>query len=147
MNAKTRGGTRKAVRRVLLEPIPGASVLAVAYLGLLGASFAILSRRPDLTTRTGRHLVAGALGIAALAVVEVLICAIPLRRGERWAHWAAAAPLFLLGIPIFVIDARFAPPHTRVATLLPQGIAVLFGLVLVLLALARYFERREGKSG
>jgi len=142
MNAKTRGGTRKAVRRVLLEPIPGASVLAVAYLGLLGASFAILSRRPDLTTRTGRHLVAGALGIAALAVVEVLICAIPLRRGERWAKWAAAVPLFLLGIPIFVIDARFGPAHTRVATLLPQGIAVLFGLILVILSLARHFERR-----
>jgi len=97
---------------VLLEPIPGASVLAVVYLGLLGASFAILSRRPDLTTRTGRHLVAGALGIAALAVVEVLI------------------------------DARFGPAHTRVATLLPQGIAVLFGLILVILSLARHFERR-----
>ncbi len=127
---------------MLLEPIPGASLLAVAYLGLLGASFAILSRRPDLTTRTGRHLVAGALGIAALAAVEVLICAIPLRRGERWAKWAAAVPLFLLGIPIFLIDARFAPAHTRVATLLPQGIAVLFGLVLVILSLARHFERR-----
>ena len=140
-------GLRKRARRALTEPIPGASVVAVAYLGLLGASFAILSRGPDLNTRTGRHLVAGAIGIAALAVVEVLICAIPLRRGERWAHWAAAVPLFLLGIPIFVIDARFAPPHTRVATLLPQGIAVLFGLVLVLLALSRYFEKREGKSG
>ena len=139
-------GLRKRARRALTEPIPGAGVVAVVYLGLLGASFAILSRGPDLNTRTGRHLVAGALGIAALAVVEVLICAIPLRRGERWAHWAAAVPLFLLGIPIFVIDARFAPPHTRVATLLPQGIAVLFGLVLVLLALARYFEGREGKS-
>jgi hypothetical protein len=113
---------------------------------MLGASYAILSRQPDLTTRTGRHLVAGALGIAALTAVEVLICAIPLRRGERWAQWAAAIPLFLLGIPIFVIDARFGPAHTRVATLLPQGIAVLFGLVLVLLSLARYFERREERG-
>ena len=137
-----RVGTRKTVRRMLLEPIPGASLLAVAYLGMLGASFAILSRRPDLTTRTGRHLVAGALGIAALSVVEVLVCAIPLRRGERWARWAAAVPLFLLGIPIFVIDAAYGPAHTRVATLLPQGIAVLFGLILVLVSLARYFERR-----
>ena len=137
-----RVGTRKTVRRMLLEPIPGASLLAVAYLGMLGASFAILSRRPDLTTRTGRHLVAGALGIAALSVVEVLVCAIPLRRGERWARWAAAVPLFLLGIPIFVIDATYGPAHTRVATLLPQGIAVLFGLILVLVSLARYFERR-----
>jgi cytochrome bd-type quinol oxidase subunit 2 len=142
----TRVGLKKRARRVLTEPIRGASVVAVAYLALLGASVAILSRDPDLNTRTGRHLVAGALGIAALSVVEVLICAIPLRRGERWAHWAAAVPLFLLGIPMFVIDARFAPPHTRVATLLPQGIAVLFGLVLVLLALARYFEKHESKS-
>jgi hypothetical protein len=130
------------VKRVMLEPIPGASVLAVAYLGLLGASFAILSRKPDLTTRTGRHLVAGALGIAALSAVEVLICAIPLRRGERWACWAAAVPLFVLGIPIFVIDAQYVPARTRVLTLLPQAIAVLFGLVIVLLSLARHFERK-----
>jgi hypothetical protein len=136
-------GPRKAIKRVLMEPIRGASVLAAAYLSLLGASFAILSRRPDVTTRTGRHLVAGALGIAALSVVEVLVCAIPLRRGERWAKWAAAVPLFLLGIPIFAIDARYAPAHTRVATLLPQGIAVLFGLILVILSLARHFERRS----
>ena len=139
-------GLKKRARRALTEPIPAASVLAVVYLGMLAASYAILSRRPDLTTRTGRHLVAGALGIAALTAVEVLICAIPLRRGERWAQWAAAIPLFLLGIPIFVIDARFGPAHTRVATLLPQGIAVLFGLVLVLLSLARYFERREERG-
>jgi cytochrome bd-type quinol oxidase subunit 2 len=139
-------GLKKRARRALTEPIPAAGILAVAYLGMLGASYAILSRQPDLTTRTGRHLVAGALGIAALTAVEVLICAIPLRRGERWAQWAAAIPLFLLGIPIFVIDARFGPAHTRVATLLPQGIAVLFGLVLVLLSLARYFERREERG-
>ena len=139
-------GRRKTARQVLAAPVPVASVLAAAYVGLLGASFAILSRRPDLTTRTGRHLVAGALGIAALAAVEVLICAIPLRRGERWAHWAAAIPLFVLGIPIFVIDAQHVPARTRVATLLPQGIAVLFGLVVVLLALARHFERREERG-
>ena len=137
-------GLKKGARRALATPIRGAGVLAAAYLTLLGASFAILSRRPDVTTRTGRHLVAGALGIAALAVVEVLVCAIPLRKGERWAKWAATVPLFLLGIPIFAIDVRYAPAHTRVATLLPQGIAVLFGLILVIVSLAQYFERREG---
>jgi hypothetical protein len=86
-----------------------ALLLAVAYLGLLGASAAILSNRPDLTTRAGRHLVAGALGIAALVMVEVLICVFPLRRGEQWARWAAAIPLLVLGLPIFVIDALFVP--------------------------------------
>jgi hypothetical protein len=126
-------------------PVPGARALAVAYLGLLGAAFAILSRRPDLTTQSGRHLVAGALGIAALAVVEVLVCAIPLRRGEAWAQWAAAVPLFLLGIPVFVIGVQYLPRKTRVVTLLPQGIAVLLGLVLVILAVARYLDGREEK--
>lgn len=118
----------------------------MAYLGLLAATFAILYRRPDVTTRTGRHLVAGALGIAALAVVEVLVCAIPLRRGERWAQWAAAAPLFLLGIPVFLIDVQFVPRQTRAVTLLPQAIVVLFGLVLVILAVARHLEQRELKA-
>jgi hypothetical protein len=127
-------------------PVRGARLLAVAYGGLLAASFAILYRRPDLTTRTGRHLVAGALGIAALAVVEVLICAIPLRRGERWAQWAAAAPLFLLGIPVFLIDVQFVPRHTRAATLLPQAIVVMFGLVLVILTVARHLEQREARA-
>src|SRR5438128_11646888 len=118
-----------------------AIVLAVAYVGLLGASLAILSNWPDLATRTGRHLMAGALAIAALTVVEILICAIPLRKGEMWAHWAAVVPFIMLGIPIFVIDARFGPPRTRVATLLPQGIANLLGIVLVVRLLLRHFRK------
>jgi hypothetical protein len=127
-------------------PIPGANALAAAYLCLLYASFAILSRRPDMTTQSGRHLVAGALGIAALSVVEALVCAIPLRRGEAWAQWAAAVPLFLLGIPVFVLGVEYVPRKTRVVTLLPQAIAVLLGLVLVILAIARYLDGREEKK-
>lgn len=116
-------------------------LLAAAYTGLLGASVSILAHRPDLATRTGRHLVAGALAIAALTLVEILICLIPLRKGEMWAHWAAVVPFFVLGIPIFIIDARFGPPQTRVATLLPQGVAILLGILLVGRSLRRYFGK------
>jgi hypothetical protein len=99
-----------------------ATLLGIAMLGILGAPAAILLQHPDLATRTGRHLLAGALGIIALVFVEVLICMFPLRRGEPWAIWAVAVPLFTFGLPIFVVDALFVPARTRVATLLPQGI-------------------------
>ena len=137
---------RKRGRAPVASPVPGARALAAAYLGLLFASFAILARRPDLSTQSGRHLVAGALGIAALSVVEALVCAIPLRRGEAWAQWAAGVPLFLLGIPVFVLGVQYVPRKIRVVTLLPQGIAVLLGLVLVILAIARYLDGREEKK-
>ena len=119
--------------------------LAVAYVMLLFASRAVLSDRPSLETRVGRHLVAGALGIAALVVVEVLICLIPLCKGEIWAYWAAAAPFFLLGIPIFVIDASYGPGDTRWATLLPQGIAILVGVILIAAALRRQLTDRANR--
>ncbi|HYS54288.1 MAG TPA: hypothetical protein VER58_11055 [Thermoanaerobaculia bacterium] len=80
---------------------------------------------------TGRHLLAGALGITALVFVEVVICLIPLRRGESWALWAATIPLFVLGIPIFIVDAIFVPARTRFATLAPQGIGDLFAIILL----------------
>ena len=49
------------------------------------ASYAILSTHPDTNTRAGRHLLAGALAIASLSVVEVLIAVFPLRRGDKEA--------------------------------------------------------------
>lgn len=113
-----------------------AVLLAIAYTGPLAASFTIASRA-DLTTRTGRHLMAGALGIAALVLAEVLICAIPLRRGDPWAWWAALVPLLVLAGPIFIIDAMFVPARTRGATLLPQGIGLFVSLVLLALAFPR----------
>lgn len=109
-----------------------AILMAIGVLGILAAPATILSRHPDLTTRTGRHLVAGALGITALVAVTVLICLIPLRRGETWALYAVAIPLAVLGIPIFVIDATFVPPRTRFATLLPQAAGDLFAIAVLI---------------
>ncbi len=108
-----------------------ATLLAIALLGLLAAPITILSHHPDLTTRTGRHLLAGALGLTALVCLEIVICLIPLRRREGWALWAAAIPLVVLGIPIFIVDAIFVPAQTRLLTLLPQGIGDLFALAVL----------------
>jgi hypothetical protein len=106
--------------------------MAAGVLGVLGAPVAILLQHPDLTTRAGRHLLAGALGITALVFVEVLICAGPLRRGEGWALWAAALPLLVLGLPMLVVDATFVPPRTRIATLLPQALGDAFAAAILL---------------
>jgi hypothetical protein len=108
-----------------------AILLAAGLLGLLAAPITILSDHPDLTSRTGRHLLEGALGMTSLVVVGVLICLIPLRRGEAWAWWAVAIPLFVLGIPIFIVDAMFVPARTRFATLLPQGFGDIFAFALL----------------
>jgi hypothetical protein len=105
--------------------------MAIGVLGILGAPLTILSHHPDLTTRTGRHLLAGALGIIAMVFVEVLVCLFPLRRGEGWAIWAAAIPLFVLGVPILVVDATFVSARTKFATLLPQAIGDAFALCLL----------------
>jgi hypothetical protein len=120
-----------------------ASLMAVGVLGILGAPLAILLQRPDLTTRGGRHLLAGALGIMALVFVEVLICLFPLRRGESWALWAVALPLFVLGLPMLVVDATFVPARTRFMTLLPQAIGDGFaaGILLYLLWCRRSRDR------
>jgi hypothetical protein len=118
-----------------------ATLLAVGLLGLLAAPITILSHHPDLATRTGRHLLAGALGLTALVCVEVVICLIPLRRGEGWALWAAAIPLVVLGIPIFIVDAIFVPAQTRFATLVPQGIGNLFALAV----LANLFRQKYSR--
>jgi len=39
----------------------------------MAVPIAILSAAPDLATRTGRHAFAGAMGLIALAIVNVLI--------------------------------------------------------------------------
>jgi hypothetical protein len=116
--------------------------MAIGVLGILGAPLTILARHPDLTTRTGRHLLAGALGIIAMVLVEVLICLFPLRRGEGWAIWAAAIPLFVLGIPIFIVDATYVSARTRFATLLPQGIGDAFAICVLAYIVWRRTRRR-----
>jgi hypothetical protein len=110
----------------------GCAILTVGALGLSAASFAILARGPELATRTGRHLVAGALANLSLALLMALLAAIPLRRGERWALWAYLAPLLLYGLPILVIDAMNVAPARLARTLAPQ----ILGLASVVVGLA-----------
>lgn len=67
----------------------------MAAAGIPGASFAIVSPAPSLWARAGRHLWAGALANASVAVLLIVIAAIPLRRGEKWAFWAYPVPIAL----------------------------------------------------
>ena len=71
----------------------GSAILTVAAAGILGASFAILSPRPNPWSSSGRHLWAGALANASVALLLIAIAAVPLRRGEKWAFWAYLIPI------------------------------------------------------
>src|SRR5215472_10591431 len=62
----------------------GSSLVAMSYGLAASAAYSILSTQPDMNTRPGRHLLAGALAIGSLSAVEVLIAIFPLRRGERF---------------------------------------------------------------
>lgn len=118
----------------------GSGITAVGALGLLAASAAVLPRQIDTGARVGRHLLAGALALAALSLVEVLVALIPLRRGEVWALWAAAAPVAVVGVPVVVVDASFVPAGNLLATLVPQvlGLAIcVVGLTLAGMAILR----------
>lgn len=110
----------------------GSSLLALSALGLLVAPAMILSAHPDLATRAGRHTLAGALALIALAVLEFLLAVIPIRRGEKWAIAAAAVPFLIVGVPVLIVDATRVAPERLLATLAPQ----VAGLALGLLALA-----------
>jgi hypothetical protein len=118
----------------------GSGIVAVGALGLLAAAAAILPRQIDAGARVGRHLVAGALAVAALSMVEVLIALIPLRRGETWAFWASAVPVAVVGVPVVIVDASYVPAGSLFATLVPQvfGLAIcVAGLTLVGMAIFR----------
>jgi len=98
------------------------------------ASFAILSPTPDLHTKVGRHLVAGALANLALAVILGIIAAVPLRHGHRWAFWAYAIPFAIYGIPVVIMDSTYVPREHLLATLVPQVVGLVLsisGLILV----------------
>src|SRR5215470_14287244 len=65
----------------------GSVLVALSYALSAFAAYAILNTQPDISTRTTRHLVAGALAIVSLSAVEILIALFPLRWGELWAFW------------------------------------------------------------
>src|SRR6266508_1688077 len=104
----------------------GTAIIALAFLGVLAASVAIVSRDATLDTAVGRHLWAGALANASLVIVALAVVLGPLRRGEAWAFWVALLPVAIYAIPILVIDATHVPRQTLDATLAPQvgGLAV-----------------------
>src|SRR5215469_8719203 len=112
----------------------GSSLVAMSYGLAVSAAYSILSTQPDMNTRPGRHLLAGALAIGSLSTVEVLIAIFPLRRGERWAFWAALLPLLSLVLPVMLIDATHVTSgHLRV-TLTPFAVGLILamgGLALV----------------
>ena len=109
----------------------GSGIVALGALGMLAAAAAILPRQIDPGARVGRHLLAGALSIAALSIVEMLVALVALRRGQRWAFWAAAVPVVLVGVPIVIVDAAYVAPATLFATILPQ----VFGLAITVVGL------------
>ncbi|MGH9399072.1 MAG: hypothetical protein ACRD00_01795 [Thermoanaerobaculia bacterium] len=118
----------------------GSGIVALGALGMLAAAAAVLPRQIDPGARVGRHLVAGALSIAALSIVELLVALFALRRGEKWAFWAAAVPVVLVGVPVVIVDATYVSPSNLFATILPQvlGLAiVVVGLTLCGLSLFR----------
>jgi hypothetical protein len=124
-------------RRCLLA---GATVLGIGVLGLGAPSFVMLAQRPDVATRPGRLLVAGALANLALAFVLSVVALIPLRRGERWAYWVFLLPVLIYGLPMVVIDGTHVVKEHLLVTLAPQvsGLAVIVaGMTLAGLGIFR----------
>ncbi len=111
----------------------GVALLVVSSLGLLAAPITIVKAMPDLTTRAGRHTLAGVLALTAVAVFECILALIPIRRGERWAVVAAAVPFAIVGIPIFLVDAAYVAPERLWNTLAPQGAGLLMGITALIL--------------
>jgi hypothetical protein len=112
----------------------GPSLVALSYAMAGFAAYSILATRPDINTRSGRHLLAGALAIGSLSAVEVLIAVFPLSKGERWAFWAALLPLVSLVLPVMLIDATHVISGNRFTTLVPFAVGLILaisGLVLV----------------
>ena len=117
-------------------------ILAAASILLLSVSLVFLMDEPDPASRVGRHLIAGSLANAALAVTFFLIALFPLRRGEQWTFWAFVLLCFLYGIPIFIIDSMFVPRANLLATLLPQGIGLLMVIVGLMFAFRGIFGKK-----
>ena len=108
-------------------------ILVVAAAGILAASVVILSPPPSPWSSAGRHLWAGGLANACVAVLLILIAAVPLRRGEKWAFWAYVIPIAVYGLPIAILDTLTVSKDRLLATLAPQFLgltAAAVGLAL-----------------
>ena len=84
---------------------------------------------------------AGALANAALALVEILVILIALRKGEKWAWWAAALPLICYGLPILILDSVFVSSERLVETLAPQALGLITAGTGLVLAARDLFSR------
>ena len=105
----------------------------MAAAGILAASFAILSPRPSPWSSVGRHLWAGGLANACVALLLIAIAAVPLKRGEKWAFWAYVIPIAVYALPIAILDTLTVSKARLLMTLAPQfaGLtAVAVGLAL-----------------
>jgi len=111
----------------------GAALLAVSSVGLLAAPATIVRVMPDLSTRSGRHTLAGVLALMAIAILECVLAMIPIRRGERWALATAAVPFVVIGLPIFLIDATYVASERLWNTLAPQGAGLALGVTALIL--------------
>jgi hypothetical protein len=111
----------------------GAALLAVSSVGLLAAPATIVRVMPDLSTRSGRHTLAGVLALTAVAIFECVLAIVPIRRGERWALATAAVPFVVIGLPIFVVDATHVAPDRLWNTLAPQGAGLALGVTALIL--------------
>lgn len=125
----------------------GSTLLALGALGMLAAPITILRTHPDLASRTGRHVFAGAMGLTAVAILECALALIPLRRGQGWALAAAAVPLLVVGIPIFAVDATHVDRARLWNTLWPQGAGLLVALTALALCALGLPRRRDGGPG
>ena len=108
-------------------------LLALSSLGILAAPIVILRTAPALSTRAGRHTLAGALALIALALLEFALAVVPIRRGQRWAIAAAVIPFAVVGLPILLVDATYVAPARLWNTLAPQALGLALGIAALVL--------------
>lgn len=112
----------------------GSVILGIGSLSLSGASWAMFSQAPEISSTLGRLVRAGALANLCLALIWSLVAFIPLRQGKKWAFWVYCIPILLYGIPMIYLEGSQVPSEHLVSTLAPQvgGLCVaLIGLILV----------------
>jgi hypothetical protein len=107
----------------------GCFLVALSYAVAGFGAYAILRDSPDLHTRIGRHLLAGALAIVTLSAVEILVALLPLRRGDGWAFWVALLPFATLVVPMMLVDGSHVSPEHRLTTLAPFIIGIVLAAV------------------
>jgi hypothetical protein len=104
----------------------GSALSTLAALGVLPAAFLVgLRPRIGLGSSLGRHLFAGALGLGCLSLLLAVIAAGPLRRGEKWAFWAYAGALLIVGVPVVAADAIYVSRQSLLLTLVPEVMGLL----------------------